>query len=378
MKLKRIYIVMALIVVLVISDAVAKEPEILAQFDTVSQMGPLLPVTIAGKEHLFMLDTGASFTVFDKSLSRYLGEERGETPLFSHDKVGVFKFYEAPELFAGSIKLDCDIVICLDLTLFSLICGRKIGGVVGMDFLKQHIIQLDFDQKKVFFLKSKSNRVSSWGEGFDVKLHYNRPYVELSILDDLKTEFMIDTGSNSSISLNNDLFKRLMSKGDRNRAESISGTALGVLKTDSMRYENFSVESFEKQNIIIDSNPVHNLIGTGYLSRFLVTFDFPNSKVYFKKGKNFNKVDEMDMSGLHLLLISGNVFVHSVDKDSPAKKAGIKARDIIVKVNSKDANTYGMWKLRGLLTSGDKQKITMTIKRKGEIKEVSFLLRKKI
>ena len=84
------------------------------------------------------------------------------------------------------------------------------------------------------------------------------------------------------------------------------------------------------------------------------------------------------MSGLHILLISNNVVVHSVDADSPSSEAGIQANDIILKVNNKDANTYGMFELRDVLMSGDKQKITMTIKRDDEIKEVSFLLRRNI
>jgi len=37
-----------------------------------------------------------------------------------------------------------------------------------------------------------------------------------------------------------------------------------------------------------------------------------------------------------------------------------------------------MWELRRVLMSGDGRKITMTIKRGDNVKEVSFLLKKKI
>ena len=114
------------------------------------------------------------------------------------------------------------------------------------------------------------------------------------------------------------------------------------------------------------------------MSRHIVTFDFPNSKVYFKKGKEFDKVDETDMSGLHLLRISGKTVVYSVDEDSHAHKAGIRANDIILKVGNKEASEYDMWKLRRLLMSGDKKKVVMTIKRGDGVIEVSFLLTRKI
>jgi C-terminal processing protease CtpA/Prc len=104
----------------------------------------------------------------------------------------------------------------------------------------------------------------------------------------------------------------------------------------------------------------------------------PNRRVYFKRGKQFKKEDETDMSGLHLLRISNQIVVFSVDEDSPAKKAGINPKDIILKVGERDASKYDMWELRRLLMSEDKRKIEMTIKRGEDIKDISFLLKKKI
>jgi hypothetical protein len=60
-------------------------------------------------------------------------------------------------------------------------------------------------------------------------------------------------------------------------------------------------------------------LGLSFLSRHIVTFDFPNGRVYFEKGKEYKKVDETDMSGLHLLRISNETFVYSVDEGDIAK-----------------------------------------------------------
>ena len=383
MKLKTTFILITVIIISVISNATANEPEILAQFDTVTHNAVLLPVTIAGEEHLFIMDTGATITVFDKSLKKYLGKEKRYMPIFSHDKAAKVKIYDIPESFVGQMKLNCEEVCCMDLTLFSLIYGKKIRGIVGMNFLKHHVIRLDYDQGKVFFFKSNTNSKSELGQEFNLEFISGYPYfkipcIDITLFDDIKVKFKIDTGKNGSISLNRDDFKRLISKEQMNKTTSLYGTISGLLESDSVRCKNFSIEPLGEQDVIIDSNPLHNLIGMRYLSRYLVTFDFPNSKVYLKKGKNFNKVDEDDMSGLHLLLISDNVVVHSIDPGSPSIEAGIQTDDIILKVNGKGANTYGMWKLRDLLMSGDKKEITMAIKRKDEIKEVSFLLRRKI
>jgi C-terminal processing protease CtpA/Prc len=119
-------------------------------------------------------------------------------------------------------------------------------------------------------------------------------------------------------------------------------------------------------------------LGLSFLSRHIVTLDFPNNRIYLKKGKGFKKDDETDMSGLHLLRISNQTVVYSVDEGSPAQKAGIRANDIILKVGDKDANTYDILELRRLLRSGVKHKILMTIKQNDDVKDVSFLLKKKI
>ena len=84
------------------------------------------------------------------------------------------------------------------------------------------------------------------------------------------------------------------------------------------------------------------------------------------------------MSGLHLLRVSNQTIVHSVDKDSPAEKAGIRANDVILSLQNKDANEYDMQELRRFLKTGDRNEIKMIIKRGNDLKEVSFLLEKKI
>ena len=60
------------------------------------------------------------------------------------------------------------------------------------------------------------------------------------------------------------------------------------------------------------------------------------------------------------------------------KKAGIRANDVILSVQGKDADKYDMQELRGFLMSGDRYEIKMIIKRGNDAKELSFLLEKNI
>jgi hypothetical protein len=160
-------------------------------------------------------------------------------------------------------------------------------------------------------------------------------------------------------------------------SEMLAYTPSGTMREISFRANNVSVGLLKYKNLIF-SSASRSRLGLEFLSRHIVTFDFPNSKIYFKKGKDFKKIDEADMTGLHLLRMSNGVIVYSIDKDSPAEKVGIEANDIILRVGKKDASKYDMQELRRFLKSGDRQEVTMTIKHGTDVREVSFLLEKKI
>lgn len=356
------------------------EQNILAEFAIAKGGGPiLLPVTFKGKEYLFLLDTGCSHMVFDTSFKHELGDaKRIERALTSGSPI-MAEVFDAPEAFLGPLNIqDCGEVTCIDLEMASSVLGRRINGFIGMNFLRKYIVQIDFDKGSLSFLQPPQKQNSRWGN--ELSISYNPlgiPQITANILDGIKVDFVIDTAGNSTGGLNSNIFKQILSEKEIKTSEILLATASGVIRSREARISNLSVESFEYQDLIFGEGN-WSYLGLSFLSRHIVTFDFPNSRMYLKKGKEFKKIDETDMSGLHLLRISDKTTVYSVDEGSPAQKAGIRANDIILKVGNKDANTYDMWELRRLLMSGDKHKIMMTTKRGDDVKALSFLLKKKI
>ena len=203
------------------------------------------------------------------------------------------------------------------------------------------------------------------------------PHVVARLDDNTEVDCLIDTGVNATGFLAGDVFEELVSNSKVKTSETLAATPVGVMRNTDARIERLSVGPFEHRNLIFGRGPL-SALGLTFWARHAVTFDFPNSKVYLEKGKAFNRIDEVDMSGLHLLRISGEIVVHSLDQNSPAQEAGIIAGDIILKVNNKDADEYDMWRLRRLLRSRDERRIDVTIRRADQLKDFSFLLKKKI
>jgi predicted aspartyl protease len=356
------------------------EQKTLAEFKITKNGGPiLLPITFIDKELLFLLDTGSSHTVYDVSIKHELGKvKRIENALTFGSPIKA-EVYDAPDAFLGPLNLkDSNEVFCLDLKMLSLIDGKTISGIIGMNFLKRHIIQIDFDQGTLSFLQPVEDQHPDWG--IELLLKFDTPgwpYITGEILESINANFVIDTGSNSTGALGSEIFDQILSEKELKTSKTLFATASGVIQNRECRIDSFSIGSFEYKELIF-SEANWSCLGLLFLSRHTVTFDFPNSRIYLKKAKDFKKMDETDMSGLHLLRIANQTVVYSVDENSPAQKAGIVPKDIILKVNEKDAGKYDMWELRRLLMSKDKRNITMAIKDGDEVKKISFLLNKKI
>ena len=244
--------------------------------------------------------------------------------------------------------------------------------------MKKYLIQIDFDRGRLSFIQPINSPDPGWGEELAIAYGpYGLPYIKGTIIGNTDVLFLIDTGMNYTGDLENKIFEEIIKSRETTYSKDLVQVAGETIPEMSFRIDNLSVGSLKYQGLILDVTNFSRL-GLGFLFRHIVTFDFPNSKVYFKKGRNFEKIDEVDMSGLHLLRVSNGTIVHSVDKNSPAEKAGIRANDVILSVCDKDANKYDIQELRRFLKSRDGQEITMTIKRGKEARKVSFLLEKKI
>src|SRR5262249_36326705 len=108
-----------------------------------------------------------------------------------------------------------------------------------------------------------------------------------------------------------------------------------------------------------------NSLSLHYLSRYNVTFDFPNKRLYVQKSQAFDKRDERNMSGLHFLYKQGTKIVESVDSESAAEKAGLRAGDRILTVGDKTVDNLRMYEFERLF-SQEASAIKVTIDRDGK------------
>lgn len=213
--------------------------------------------------------------------------------------------------------------------------GAPSDGMLGMDVLQQLVLEVDFDVGKIRILKSAD---PTGAERISLQRHYaNLPLVRAAVCDAMADEFLIDTGAagDGAGALAGPTFDRLRAKGRITiigEADFSSGARKST--TPIARAARMSLgENVHEQPIFLRSPIPIGILGLDFWSRYVVTFDFPNNALYLRRGKEFNRRDSFNGSGLHLRRVGQNTIVERVAEDSPAQKTGVLPDDELIAID---------------------------------------------
>ncbi len=342
-----------------------------------------IPVKMFDEILYFVVDTGSSISMLDSKYRDRLGTSIGTgvaaTPVSQGDHVAI---YRAPDFYVGDSHGDLKQVLCVNLAMLKYVSGESCDGILGMDFFQSRVVRLDFDSHSIAIIDHLSENPKR--KAIAVPLHplFENQVGLQAVIDSTTTvSLKIDTGDNGSISLNpHDWEQMLASRNDIRVFTTLMGSLnRDATRTSVARLRSVKIGSQKYQNLIGNLSPAseaRSTIGTGFLRRHLVTFDFPNRMLYLAPGKTFSDSDNVDMSGLHLVRRDGRTMVYSVDEHSPAAEAGIEPGDIINLIDEKDAAQTKMNAIRQRLKSNDGDRVGVEIMR-GETSKVFVIVLKK-
>jgi hypothetical protein len=237
-----------------------------------------------GEKLPFILDTGAQGTVFDKSFEPKLGRRTGTNTLHVFGIRRGTDEYLSPALYLAKTRLMMTgpYVVTDDLSELSTNAARPIMGVLGMDVLGHYCIQLDFAANKIRFLDDHNADKSAWGRPFPLtSIGDNCFTVNQNLAGAKYADSLIDSGCNYQGWLVPHLFRQWtnqaapLQKGEVHSPNAVLG---------SLAYTNVVLAGLETNLYSSgDSHLLHNGIGINFLSRNLVTFDFPQKTMYLKQ-----------------------------------------------------------------------------------------------
>jgi hypothetical protein len=342
--------------------ASANDPNVIERFKVERDGdGLLIPVTVSGNEYLFLLDTGATITMIDSSLLADIPFDNtsAETPA---GRMPISK-HCVPHASFGQQQIEGSIpyVLGLDFAELRETSGHPIYGVIGMDILRQWVLQIDFDRGALEL--SKQARDVEGSQAVGIEYGKDRlPRVRASIGGTEAIDFVIDTASISYETGNLDsrfIGAQSKSAGLRNVGSHLATTAAGIRSSNLLQAKSLRVGQIETLEPIFAESK-GNSLGLYWLSRFSVTLDFPNSTMFLREGKSHDKSDLINRTGLHILKRDGRVLIAQIEPASAAAQSDLRVGDQIVRINELVPQSSRLDELRRCLCDGDKATIVVT------------------
>lgn len=253
-----------------------------------------LPVMIDGQRWWFLVDTGTGQTIVDWAVAIHVGLIDRNRSVLTNGSDRINRFLSA-YIGVSRVPVKCE-AWCCDLSHLRQSFQFPICGILGMDFLSRYVIGIDWDAGKFSFLRSVPE-----SSGYEFKLsrdRFDRPTVGVDLGGGSVARFLIDTGcvGHAAGAIEKNRFSSML---EQNRMTFVKDGVehigfYGSRIHREAKLERLQVGSFEHFDLVFFDYSV-NLLGVEYLSRYAVTFDFPNDYLYLKEGKRFAEPTKVDV-----------------------------------------------------------------------------------
>ncbi|WP_185156056.1 aspartyl protease family protein [Fulvivirga kasyanovii] len=276
--------------------------------------------------------------------------------------------------------------------------GTEVHGILGYEIFSRFIVTINYDKKVLTLTTPEYFKKRRRFQAVPIKVEDTKPYVMGHITynsgEHLDVKLLIDTGASHGLLLDKSSDPQIVLP-EKHISTSLGRGLGGLLEGEMARLKYFHLGEACWQNILAtfpDSNSFldslktvgtfrNGSIGGEILSRFTVVINFPEEKVYLKKGKSFKKDFTYNLSGLVVKAIGSRLNTYEITevrKGSAGEKAGFKKGDILVSINSIDASRLKLNNITSFLNAKENKKLKLTVLRDGVKITQSFRLKSQI
>jgi hypothetical protein len=348
-----------------------------------------VPVVIAGKERLWILDSGASVSVIDSSFAKELGLEL-KGPIKARATSGTVDCYyvNIPSFSMKGIRFNKQTVMSVSIRkLFSKILGLDVVGILGYDFLSRFVTKIDYANEQLSFYLPATFRYNGDGCVIDSPLDDSRMFSLPATVDGKYSgKWRLDVGA-TGLDFHYP-FADDHGLTDLKGVEGISFGAAGELRSRTSRFNSIELNGLVVERPLIDipvatsagtfseSSLIGN-IGNMFLRHFVLYLDYENQRVILEKGGYYDHKFPGAKAGMQTWYTDANdIEVFFVAPDTPADEAGLKKGDVIKSINGIDVKHFnGILAIRELFREREGTTYTIDIVRGTKNRRVKLTLR---
>jgi len=315
-----------------------------------------------------VLDSGASANVIDAGCAERLGLEvasRGQGR-------GAGGMVEAGRIASATVRLpgatlDGAPIAAMPLASMERRTGRAIGAILGHPLMSRCVVRIDYAAQTLELLPPDSFEYAGDGAILPLTFENRHPYVTARLTlpgqAPIEGRFVLDLGSSQALILTPTF------TGKRHVVESLPRTIEGRghglggevpwrvgrvprLELGGVAFDGPVTMLPVSDHTFVGSSETVGNIGGEILRRFTVIFDYPRRRMILEPNSDLREPFEVDMSGINPIMgpaDSKALEVEWVLPGSPAEETGVRAGDLIERVDGRPVLDLGIPGLREML-----------------------------
>lgn len=223
----------------------------------------------------FLLDSGAGVSVINLETARRIGLKPGrEVPVSGVGKSLTGYWQRRVTARAGDVLLPSE-YLTVDLNALSQSCETPVDGLIGLDFFRGRIVQIDFVEERIRLLKSAPADARN---EVPLKLYGCGMRVPIAVDSQAKQWFRLDTGCATALQW----VTKEVNAAQCSRQTAIGLAAVSILQTTTT--VEFGHNSFTDVRTGLHQSAIFpgeaGLLGNGLLTRFSqITIDAKRARL---------------------------------------------------------------------------------------------------
>ena len=228
----------------------------------------------------FLLDSGAGRSVLHLATAQRLGVKLGarETVQGVDGRCAAYRV-ESFAATVGSVTAVPREVLALDLSSVSAGCGARIDGLLGADFFRERIVQIDFAVQKIRLL-NRNELPASAAQVLPLVSRNDAFCMRVSVDQNAPQWMRLDTGCSSSL-------EWVVTEAKSRRAAGTSVAAAAGSRAHIHTDVLLGSEHLSSVKTGVHQRPLFSgeagLLGNGVLSQFRVTVDADKSLLLLER-----------------------------------------------------------------------------------------------